>query len=74
LEGIAIEDVGIFYGHLYYFTSISYVIRVVGFSVKQNIKTGENIPITTELPNGRNIPIPNGHTLYQNLPKLGFLV
>jgi hypothetical protein len=30
LEGVAIEDVGIFYGHLAYFTSVRYILWAFG--------------------------------------------
>jgi hypothetical protein len=30
LEGIVLEDVGIFYGHLIYFTAIGYILRPFG--------------------------------------------
>jgi hypothetical protein len=30
LEGLAMEDVGVFYGHLVYFTVIGYILRTFG--------------------------------------------
>jgi hypothetical protein len=36
LEGLAIEDVGIFYGYLVYFTAIWYIFHRLGMLYQEN--------------------------------------